>query len=704
MEKEYLSYSQNRELAWLKFNERVLDEADDPAVPLMERLKFIAIFTSNLDEFFMVRVGSTFDLIALKSGYRDRRTDMTLEEQLKKIYLEVAPLYKKKNKIYKEVKTALKAHGVSSLDYNELSKNEAKYIKELYKNEIKPILSPQIVDSLHPFPHIINKRLLVIAILKYKGEQILGLVPMPASMPEVIYLPGEEVRYIRSEKVVYEFLSDIFDSAEIIEKNCICITRNADINPDWDNYGDEHEDFRDKMKKLLQKRRKLAVVRLEANYPMSKKFEEMLCKRFEIKSDYIFVSSNALKMSYVFSLLDKLTPAQNKLLSYPQFNPIYPATIDQSASVIKQIKGGDKLVFHPYENMDALLQMIKEAAYDPNVVSIKITIYRLAKKAKLVDYLCRAAENDKDVTVVMELRARFDEQSNIDWSERLEDAGCKIIYGMDKYKIHSKICLITLKNNHELSYITQIGTGNYNEKTASQYTDFSLMTANESIATDAVEFFKNVSIGNLEGGYNSLLVAPLYFKAEMLRLIDEEIQKGSEGEIFLKMNSLTDMDFVNKFVEASKAGVRVRLIIRGICCLLPGIIGVSDNITVINIVSRFLEHTRVYCFGKDENKKVYIASADLMTRNTERRIEIACPIYDEKIKTEISDIMDTLWNDNVKARVMQNDGIYIKKPQKEPFIDSQLYYIEHYKDKKSMPSVVIKESFGSKLKRMFGMK
>ncbi|WP_342366668.1 polyphosphate kinase 1 [Clostridium aminobutyricum] len=696
-------YTQNRELSWLKFNERVLEEAADSSVPLMERLKFVSIFTSNLDEFFMIRVGSLFDLSVVDEEHRDNKSGMTAKEQLEKIYIAVRTLYEQKSKVYKEIKTGLQEYGVSPLDFYELETVEVKYIKEYYKANIKPILSPQIVDPHHPFPHIANKEIYIIALLKHRNDNILGLLPVPHTLPEIIFFPSSDVRYIRTEKVLLEFASDAFGKHEIVEKNCLCVTRNADINPDSETF-EAIEDFRSFMKKFLHKRKKLSVIRLEANYSMSEKFSNYLCEKFDIESRQIFISDTPLKMEYVFGLFSKLSVLQTKQLTYPAFTSAQSASLTFQQSMIKQIKQKDVMLFYPFENMDAFLHLIKEAANDPNTIAIKISIYRLAKKAKLVDYLCAAAENGKEVTVLMELRARFDEQNNIDWSEKLEEFGCKIIYGLDAYKVHSKVCLIMLKEKSGVSYITQVGTGNYNEKTAELYTDLSLITANPDIGRDAAEFFKNMSIGHIDGNYEQLLVAPTNFKSSLLAMIDEEIGKGEHGSIIIKINSLTDIDMIDRLTEASKAGVNIKLIVRGICCLLPKINGETDNITIISIVGRFLEHSRIYSFGKGDQQQIYISSADLMTRNTERRIEVACPVLDKYIKYQINTILEAIWYDNVKARILFNDGNYIKKIDNRASIDCQVYFEQVYSERAAKVSAVKKgfwhkfSSFVSKLR------
>ncbi len=698
--KQHPPYTQNRELSWLRFNQRVLEEGADPQVPLLERLKFVSIFTSNLDEFFMIRVGSLFDIAQMDAEHLDNKSGWTAAEQLEQIYTAVRPLYEQRNAIYKQIKKEMADQGIHALEYKHLRSSEVKYIKEYYKNDIRPILAPQIVDPHHPFPHIANKEVYIVALLKRKGATVLGLMPIPSSLPPFVRLPGAELRYIRMEYILLQFAQDMFGKYDIIEKNCMCITRNADIHPDDEAFV-VSMDFRTLMKKALNKRRRMAVVRMEINYPMSTNFSSLLCDKFEINPTQIFVSAIALKMGYAFDLIPMLSPEQQELLAYPPHTPA-PPKLQQGVKIIRQVRQKDLLTFYPYQSMDTFLQMIREAAHDSSVISIKITIYRLARKAKLVDYLCAAAENGKEVTVLLELRARFDEQNNIDWSEKLEDAGCKIIYGFDVYKVHSKVCLITCKDKNGFYYITQVGTGNYNEKTASLYTDLSLTTANPEIAQDAVEFFKNMSIANPDGNYKRLLVAPNGLKNVLLELIDREIEKGAMGSIFIKINSLTDIDFIRRLAKASKAGVEVKLIVRGICCLLPQTPGETDNILVTSIVGRFLEHSRIYCFGRGAEQNIYISSADLMTRNTERRIEVACPVLDPALKREIGDMMETHWSDNVKARVLRSDGLYAKKIDNRPPLDSQKHFIESYKTKAdTLPK---RERTFAKVRRIFGMR
>ena len=677
MDRELLNYTQNRELSWLRFDQRVLEEARDKSVPLLERMKFVAIFTSNLDEFFMIRVGSLYDMVQTDEKHRDSRSGMTPQEQLDAIYEAVAPLYKERDKTYTEIKKELSPYGICGLDFKELEADEKKYVKKYFKEQILPVLSPQIVDSSHPFPHLLNKDIYVTASLN-KKEQMLGIVPVPTYVSDILMLPGHDIRYIRMEKVIMEYLHLVFDQYEVSDPNYICVTRNADVSPN-DEALEVTDDFRKLMQNTLHKRRRMAVVRLETAEKLSAKMQEYFCEKFKITPAQIFRTKMPMKLDYMFSIAGNLPESMKRSLVYEPFSPQKSAHV-QEGSMLKQVKKQDILLFYPYESMDPFLKLIKDASADPNVMTIKITIYRLAKKARLVEYLCAAAENGKEVTVLIELRARFDEQNNIDWSERLEEAGCRVIYGFDGYKVHSKICLITYRNRNEIQYITQVGTGNYNEKTAAMYTDLSLMTADPRIGLDAAEFFKNMSIGNLQGSYQYLIVSPVSLKSSILQMMDEEIRKGKDGRIVMKMNSVTDVDFIRKVSEASCAGVRVDLIVRGICCIQPGVPEYTENVRVMSVVGRYLEHPRIFSFGTGKEQKIYIGSADMMTRNTEKRVEVACPVLDEQIRRQINHDLKVMLSDNVKARVMQKDGTYTKRKLKDEssgkMIDSQAVFME----------------------------
>ena len=701
MKKEMQNYTQNRELSWLKFNQRVLEEAKDSSVPLLERMKFVSIFTSNLDEFFMIRVGSLYDMSLTDNSTIDSRSGMNPKEQLDAIFAAVAPLYKERDKTYSEIKKLLNPYGVCGLSIKELEQQEKKYVKKYFKDQILPILSPQIVDANHPFPHLLNKELYVIASLKQNGTSMIGIVPVPQFVSDILYLPGHDIRYIRMEKVIMEYLDVVFDKYEVSNKNYICVTRNADVSPD-DEALEINDDFRLLMQETIHKRRRMAVVRMETAEPLDKELEKYFCDKFKITPAQIYRTKMPMKLDYIISIMDKVPASLKRSLIDEPFTP-QPSRYLTDGKVIPQVKKKDILLSYPYESMDPFLRMIKEAAYDPTVLTIRITIYRLAKKARLVEYLCAAAENGKEVTVLIELRARFDEQNNIDWSERLEEAGCRVIYGFEGYKVHSKICLITYRNRNNIEYITQVGTGNYNEKTATMYTDVSLITADKGIGEDAAVFFKNMSIGNLNGSYQHIIVSPTSLKPKVLSLMDEEIKKGTNGRIIMKMNSVTDVDFIQKVSEASNAGVKVDLIVRGICCILPGVKGYTENLRVTSIVGRYLEHPRIFLFGTGADQKIYIGSADMMTRNTEKRVEVACPVYDETIRKQLTHMLKIMLADNVKARELKSDGKYYMKEKGTSKVNSQEYFMREAITVRH-PEGRTKQSFVDKIRKIFRRK
>ena len=676
MAREPQPYMQNRELSWLTFNERVLEEARDPSNPLAERLKFVSIFTSNLDEFFMIRVGSLYDMAVMGDDQVDSRTGLLPSQQLEAIYRRAVLLMEQRDQVYAQLQTQLQAYGVCEVSPGQLAGKDKDFLKTYFKTQLLPILSPQIVDINHPFPHLQNKSVYVVARLHGKDRSLFGIVPVPPSAPDVVYLPGEGLRYVRTEQLLQDNLKRVFDPYGVAEKNCVCVTRNADIAPQDEGF-DVDDDFRCQMQKLLHKRKRMAVVRLECAAPLSEALSAFLCKRCHVTPAQIFLSRAPMRMGFVHPMLKKLPEPLHSALLYPPFSPQTPPK-PKRETYLHLVQRRDLLLSYPFESMEPFLRLIREAASDPSVLSIQITIYRLAQKARLVEYLCAAAENGKEVTAVIELRARFDEQNNIDWSERLEDAGCRVIYGFSDYKIHSKVCLITLKGKSGIQYVTQIGTGNYNEKTSEQYTDLSLITADQGIGRDAAEFFKNMAVGNLEGSYHNLLVSPSNLKQIILLLIGEETARGSHGRIIMKMNSLTDYDVMEKLAEASRAGVRIDLIIRGICCLRPGVPGHTEHISVTSVVGRFLEHSRIYSFGSGENQHLFLGSADMMTRNTQRRVEVICPVYATHTKARLNHILDILLRDTVKARALDSEGSYQKKVPAPgaPGLSSQDFFMD----------------------------
>ncbi len=671
-------FTQNRDLSWLKFNQRVLQEAMDETVPLLERLKFISIFCSNLDEFFMIRVGSLFHLLQMPLQKIDYRSGLSNQEQIDKIYETVKEYYTQLNDTYKSVKKELGSNGIKEVKYNQLKKSEKNFIHYYFKETIFPIVSPQIIDKVHPFPFLSSKEVVVITRMMKKTKEICGLVSIPNTLPPVIFLPGENSRYILIEDVFMHYADKIFKNYKIIEKTKLTITRNADISPDDEDY-ELSKDLRQAMELLLKKRKRLNIVRCEISNKVSIGLLNLLYSYLNIDSTKIFVNKAPLKMNYDFYLNKKLPESVTSKFTYPKFIPANTNKLNPNRSMFDQIKEKDVLLHYPYQSMKPFLDLLKEAGEDSNVTSIHITIYRLSRRSRLIEYLCRAAENGINVTVLIELRARFDEQNNINWSQALEEAGCRIVYGFEEFKVHSKICLITRKEKNGVSFYTQIGTGNFNESTAKQYTDFQLLTNNYTIGNDADDFFKAMLLEDLDYTYDNLIVAPNTLKQTVIKLIDKEIEKGENGYIFIKINSITDIDIIERLKEASNAGVSITMVVRGICCLIPQVKGYTENIRIFSVVGQFLEHTRVYIFGKGRNESMYISSADFMTRNTERRVEVAVRIIDPLIKRDIRTSMSMVLKDNRKIREILSDGEYHKiESEGTPYI-SQEQLIARYK-------------------------
>lgn len=673
------SYFQNRELSWLRFNERVLLEATEDSVPDLEKLKFVSIFVSNLDEFFMVRVGSLHDLSAIKKEVKDNKTGMNAGEQINAILKTLPAMYREKDEIFKKVSENLERSNIRELKYSDLDLEQKSFVEDFYIKRIDQLVSPQIVDINHPFPFLENTKLYAFANLEKGKEKVFGIVPIRNTYPKYLILPGENFEYILIEEIILNQINQIFKEYKILSKNIIKVTRNTDFVDDRDTW-EEFDDYREYMKSILKKRKRLNVVRLESQGKLSKQSLSFLLEKNELTEDAYFPIDSPLNMQYVFDLIKDIPKAIKSKLLYKDLIQYNPA--DFSKSIIEDVRHKDRILSYPYDSMDTFLSLLKEVANDPDCKSIKITIYRLAKNSKVVRYLTEAAQKGKEVTVFVELKARFDEESNINYANILYEEGCNIIYGFNKYKMHSKICLITFRNprTENLNYITQIGTGNYNESTAKQYTDFSLMTANPEIGLDATDFFKNMSIGNLDGKYMHLLQSPTTLKTGLMHRVEKEIAKGEDGYILCKFNSLTDKDFIEKFIEASQKGVKVDLIIRGISCLLPGIKNQSENIRIRSIVGRFLEHPRVYVFGK-KDPMMYISSADLMTRNTENRVEIATPILDSEIKERILKYLEVQMKDNVGARLMNSSGEYEKIEECGEKFSSQGYFVREGEEK-----------------------
>lgn len=667
----------NRELSWLKFNERVLEEAKRDGVPLCEKLSFLSIFQSNLDEFFMVRVGSLEDQKLLSGENRENKTHMTPHEQITAILQKVKELNNEKDEIYTKLMSQVNKEGVRLVGFKDLRKVETNYLNEYFIREILPLLSIMIVGRKQPFPFLKGQEIYAMAILdKKNGKEKIGIIPCNSEMiPRLIEIPGVENTYILREELILHFMPDAFKGYKIKQKSVMRVTRNADI--DVTKVYDEDLNYRDQMAQVVKLRKKLAPVRLELTRDIELEMVEKMCQYLELDQSHVLYSRSPLDLSFVFKIQDIL---RNKTeLFFEKRMPQPSPSIDRLKPIIPQILKKDVLLSYPYESIRPFLDMLHEAARDPKVLSIRMTLYRLAKNSKVVEALVEAAENGKQVDVLVELKARFDEANNIDWSRMLEDAGCHVVYGVDGLKVHSKLCLITRKDNDTIQYITQIGTGNYNEKTARLYTDLSLITANEEIGKEAREVFQEILIGNTIEHTNCLLVAPKCLQQPILNMIQEEIEIAKSGKpayIGLKMNSLTDKKIIDKLVQASKAGVKINMVIRGISCLKPQVPNETQNIHIRSIVGRYLEHSRIYIFGTQERDKIYISSADFMTRNTLRRVEVAAPIYDEQLKLRIREMFITMLSDNVLARIEQADGNYKREEVVETPLNSQEYFIE----------------------------
>lgn len=666
----------NRELSWLKFNERVLEEAENQEVPLCERMTFVSIYQSNLDEFFRVRVGSLMDQMLLNTTIRENKTNMTAQEQIQEIIKEVKRLNLRKDRAYVELMKKLEGYGVKLIDFASAKADEKKYLERYFNHEIMPLTSPTIVAKRQPFPFLKNEEIYAVVVLETRSKkERIGIIPCSNTMlARLIELPGGKGRYMLLEDLILHYIGSVFKGYKVKGKSLIRVVRNADI--DADAVYDEDLDYREFMADLMKQRKKLSPVRLDMSREMDKTVIEVLCRYLEMTLDKVFKSEAPLDLSFVFQIQDLLR--KNSELFYERRVPQKSPDFRDGISILDQISEEDKLLSYPYESIRPFLKMLSEAAEDDNVISIKMTLYRLAKQSKVIEALCEAAENGKEVVVLVELRARFDEENNIRWSRMLEESGCQIIYGLEKYKVHSKLCLITRKGNDGIEYITQIGTGNYNEKTARLYTDLSIMTANEQIGMEAARVFQALTKGEVMQETEHLLVAPECLQSKIIKMIDEEIEHKKNGEdayIGLKLNSLTDKRIMEKLNDASKAGVQIEMIVRGICCLVPGIKGETDNIQITSIVGRFLEHSRIYIFGCGERAKYYIGSADFMTRNTVKRVEVAAPIYSEKIKKQIREIFELMLKDNKKARAEDNEGNYtLKKCVGEAFNSQEMLY------------------------------
>lgn len=672
-------YMMNRELSWLKFNERVLNEAGNPKVPLAERLTFVSIYQSNLDEFYRVRVGTLMDQMDVSEVVRENKTNMTSEEQVKAIIRATRELEEKKTAIYEQLMGELEPKGIRLINFNKLSAEEGKILEEYFDREIAPYLSANIVSKQQPFPFLKNKDIYAVALLESKGGKTrTAIIPCSNNVfRRLIDIPTRKGTFLLAEELILQFLPKFFKNYSVKEKSLIRVTRNADI--DTEMIYDEDLDYRDAMENLIKERKRMNPVRMEFTGTLNKKMMHALCKTIHVEKEHVFRSEVPLDLSFVFAIQSYLKNANAGELFYPRRTPRPTPQLNDKESLIPQILEKDVLLSYPFESMKPFINLLYEAAEDESVVSIKMTLYRLANKSQIVDALVEAAENGKEVVVLVELRARFDEENNIEYSRKLEEAGCRVIYGLNGYKVHSKLCLISRKTEQGVSYVTQIGTGNYNEKTSALYTDLSLITGNQEIGKEAAEVFAALLRGETVEETHLLLVAPKCLQNKVLDMIEEEIQhvkNGEEGYIGIKINSLTDKVIISKLVEASQAGVKIEMIVRGICCLIPGVKGYTENITVVSIVGRFLEHSRIYRFGTKERENVYIASADFMTRNTLRRVEVAAPVLDERLKNHLAWMFETMMKDDEKGKCLTEKGIYVDRNLHVQKLNSQECFYE----------------------------
>ena len=670
----------NRELSWLKFNERVLEEAENPEVPLCERMTFVSIYQSNLDEFFRVRVGSLQDQMLISTEIRENKTKMTSAEQIRAIIKEVKKLNQRKDKAYEKLMKKIEDYGITFINYASAKSDEKKFLEKYFMKEIMPLSSPTIVSKRQPFPFLKNGEIYAVVVLETRNKkERIGIIPCSNNMlARMVELPGGKGRYMLIEELILHYIGKVFKGYKVKGKSLLKVVRNADI--DADAAYDEDLDYREFMEDLMKQRKKLSPVRIDLSREMDETVVDALCRYLDVTPDRVFRSEAPLDVSFIFQVQDLLR--RNTELFYEKRVPQKSPEFKDGQSILQQITQEDKLLSYPYDSIRPFLKMLTEATEDDSVISIKMTLYRLAKQSKVIEALCEAAENGKEVVVLVELRARFDEENNIRWSRMLEEAGCQIIYGLEHYKVHSKLCLITRRGENGIQYITQIGTGNYNEKTARLYTDLSLMTANEQIGMDAARVFQALAKGEVVEDMEHLLVAPKCLQSKVITKIEEQIQKQKNGEtayIGLKMNSLTDKRIIDKLIDASKAGVKIDMIIRGICCLLPGVEGETENIHVISVVGRFLEHSRIYIFGNGEEAQYYIGSADFMTRNTVKRVEVAAPVYSERLKKRLQDLFDLMLSDNKKARKEDAKGTYsVVECKGQPINSQELLYQEAY--------------------------
>ncbi len=694
------NFYDNRELSWLKFNARVLEEAFDETTPLFERLRFVGIFCSNLDEFFMIRVGSWYDKFLYDPKDRENKTNMNAKEQLAAIAKSVSELIPIKDEAYSLIMSGLAKYGVEHISEDMLSPQEDAYLKAFFSREVRPLLFTGLVDKKHPIPFLKSGEVYIGCKIRKKtetgGKFTFGILPVPENLPKVVFLPKSR-RFLLIEEVIRRYAKSVFSNFDIHSRCIFRVTRNADI-PINEGLFDHDLDFRDIMAKMVKKRKKLHPVRIEFQGNPDGETVSILSKVLDVSENFVFKQNMPLSLGFM-PVLEKYLEKQSELFFKPLTPQLSPAIL-RNVSLIDQIKHKDILLSYPYENINQFIRLLDEAAENPDVSSIKITLYRVARDSKIINALNKAAENGKDVLALVELRARFDEENNIGWSKQLEDAGVQVIYGLEELKVHSKLLLITLRSGNDVTYITQVGTGNYNERTSKLYTDLTLLTADKAIGADASVVFNALCEETTVESTNRLLVAPKGLKSRIVEFIDNEITYGKDGYIGIKINSLTDRDLIEKLAEASRAGVKVELVVRGICCLIPGVPGQTENIRVISIVGRFLEHSRIYIFGKENRRRVYISSADFMTRNTERRVEVAAPVLDKTLADKVCHIFNICMSDNVKARELKPNGLYerVSAEGSEPLNAQAYFYKQAYEQAQTSDEAALQNEIPVKVK------
>lgn len=676
----------NRELSWLKFNQRVLEEAEEERHPLCERLFFLSVFESNLDEFFMVRVGALTDTKETAPDIRENKTQLTPQEQLEAIAACVRRLEARREQSYIRLMELVAQQGIRLVDFSRLTKEAEGVLKMIFQREIQPLLSPQVVGKRQPFPFLSGGCLYAAVSLETRGGNgKLGLIACHSGFfRRLLAVKDWPGCYVLTEELILHFVPLVFENYRVKSRALVRITRNADM--DTENPGDDG-DYRDTMEKLLRRRIRRRPVRMELRGSLPSAVVSLLCRYLEMDKEAVYGCYTPRELSF-FQDIRHMLKDRTKLF-YPRFLAQRPLDGATGREIREKVQTQDVLLSYPYESIRPFLQLLEEAASDSEVVSIKMTLYRLAKDSKIVDILTEAAENGKEVLVLLELGARFDEENNIEWSRRLQEAGCRVLYGLDGRKVHGKLCLVTARRKGRICYLTQIGTGNYNERTAAQYTDLSCITSREEIGEEVSRIFNHLCLGQAPADCRQLLAAPCGLQERLLALIAEQEQAAREGRaayIGMKMNALSDKRIICALMQAAGAGVPVELIVRGSSCLVGGIPGRTERIRVVSVVGRFLEHSRLYLFGLGEEQKIYMGSADLMTRNTLRRVEILMPVQDEACRERLRQLFAILLLDNQNTWEQQKDGSYRRRERTDteaPF-DAQAYLCRLARERKEM--------------------